>query len=74
VIEQIAVEMQDFVYSEAARMDRELLEELRGSGIQINEADRERFLEASGPIYEEFGSTVAGGTDMIQTAVRLANP
>lgn len=74
VIEQIAGEMQDFVYSEAERMDRELLEELRGSGIQINEADRERFLEASGPIYEEFGSTVAGGDDMFQTAVRLANP
>ena len=74
VIEQIAGEMQDFVYSEPERMDRELLEELRGSGIQINEADRERFLEASGPIYEEFGSTVAGGADMIQTVIQLASP
>ena len=74
MIEQIAREMQDFVYSTAERMDRELLEELRRSGIQINEADRERFLEASGPIYEEFGSTVSGGDNMIQTAIRLANP
>ena len=55
-------------------MDRELLEELRGSGIQINEADRDRFLEASGPIYEEFGNAVSGGTDLIQTAIRLTNP
>ena len=73
VIEQTAREMQDFVYSEAERMDRELLEELRASSIQINEADRDRFLEASRPIYEEFGDTVSGGDDMIQTAIRLAN-
>ena len=74
VIEQTAREMEDFVYSEAERMDRELLEELRTSGIEINEADRERFLEASGPIYEEFGSAVTGGDNMIRTAISLGNP
>ncbi len=74
VIEQTAREMQDFVYSEAERMDRELLEELRASSIEINEADRERFLEASGPIYEEFGNAVPSGADLIQTAIRLTNP
>lgn len=74
VIEQTAMEMQDFVYTEAERMDRELLEELRTFGIQINEADREKFLEASRPIYEEFGTTVSGGDDMIRTAEALANP
>ncbi len=58
VIEQTAREMEDFVYEEAIRLDNELLEELRASGIEINQADRDAFLEASQPIYEEFGTTV----------------
>ncbi len=74
VIEQTAREMEDFVYEEAIRLDNELLEELRASGIEINQADRDAFLEASQPIYEEFGTTVAGGAEMIETAMRLAIP
>jgi tripartite ATP-independent transporter DctP family solute receptor len=73
VIEQIGKEMQDFVYTEAARMDTELLEQLRASRMEINEADRSRFFEASRPIYEEFGKSVPGGGEMIQAAIRLRN-
>jgi len=71
VIEETAREIQDFAYSEAERMDAELLDALRTSGIAINEADRAGFLEASRPIYEEFGRAVPGGSDMIATAVSL---
>ncbi len=73
VIEQTARDMSDWVYAEAERLDRELLEELRGAGIAINDADRDSFLEASQPIYDEFGTTVPGGREMIETAMALAN-
>jgi tripartite ATP-independent transporter DctP family solute receptor len=74
VLEETGREMEDYVHAEAERLDQRLLEALRGSGIQINEADRDSFLEASRPIYEEFGSTVPGGREMIETAIRLADP
>ena len=72
VIAQTARKMEEFVYDEAIRLDTELLGELRASGIQINDADHEAFLEASRHIYEEFGATVAGGAEMIATAMGLA--
>ena len=72
VIARTARDMENFVYDEAKRLDNELLEELRASGIEINDADRDAFLEASRPIYEEFGATVGGGAEMIETVMGLA--
>ena len=71
-IEEEAVAVQEFAYAEAERMDAELLARLRTSGIEVNEADRSRFLDASRPIYEEFAATIEGGGEMIATAMRLA--
>ena len=45
---------QDFVYKEAARLETELLENLKKGGITVNKADNEAFIEASKPIYDEF--------------------
>lgn len=73
-IEEIARDMQDFAYAEGERMDNELLAELRESGIRINRAEREAFLEASQPIYREFGAEVPGGAEMIETALALGSP
>ena len=70
-LEQTGREMQDFVYAEAERMDRELLEQLRASKMEINEADRDLFFAASRPIYDAFSQTVEGGGDMVDAAIRL---
>jgi tripartite ATP-independent transporter DctP family solute receptor len=72
VIEEEARAVQEFAYSEAERMDAELLSELRASGIEINDADRGSFREASQPIYEDFAATIEGGEDMIATSLALA--
>lgn len=72
VLESTARELQPFVYEQAARLDRELLEAIRESGTQVNEADRASFVEASGPIYEEFGEAVDGGAGMIERALAAA--
>jgi tripartite ATP-independent transporter DctP family solute receptor len=72
-IERTAREIQEFAYAEAERMDSEILEFLRTTGIRINQADRARFLEASRPIYDEFGSAVAGGGEMIEAVIALSS-
>jgi len=66
-----ADESQAAVYEMAAKLDQELLESLKSGGMQVNEADKQAFIEASRPIYEEFASTVEGGSELI-SAVQAA--
>ena len=73
-VQETARGMDAFVDEQAERMTETLMAELRASGIRINEADRGSFVEASQVIYEEFGRSVDGGAEMIQTAADLANP
>ncbi|MCG8512258.1 MAG: TRAP transporter substrate-binding protein [Rhodospirillales bacterium] len=72
VIEETAKETQDFVYRYAADLENKLLEELKAGGIAINNADKQAFIEASAPVYEEFGKKVDGGRAMIDQALALA--
>ena len=44
----------------AAKDDDELLGKLKQAGMQVNEVDKDAFVAASKPIYEEFGKEVAG--------------
>lgn len=69
-IEAIAQGMQDFVYQKAQQLDDELLEKVKGS-VEINEADKDAFIDASGDIYEEFGNTVPTGAELVKQAVEL---
>jgi len=71
-IEAIALGMQEFVYMSAAKLDKELLKKMEAS-VKINEADKNAFIAASGPIYEEFGKTVPGGAELVKTAQELGN-
>lgn len=71
ILEETAQGMQEFVYQTAERLEKELLEKMRGS-VEINEANKEAFIKASGPIYREFGSSVSGGADLVKKAQSLA--
>jgi tripartite ATP-independent transporter DctP family solute receptor len=73
ILREIAQETQAFVYTTAARMDRELRDELRDSGVAINEPDLESFVTASRAVYDEFGATVPGGKELIDHVLALAN-
>ncbi len=68
-----AQETQAYVYETAARMEVDLLAELKQGGIKVNNADKDAFIAASKPIYEEFGSSVPKGKDLIDKALSLAN-
>lgn len=69
---QAATETQSTAYEMAARLDSELLDKLRSSGVTVNEADKQAFVAASKPVYEEFAKTVAGGADLISQVQALA--
>ena len=73
ILQTAAQETQAFVYETAAKMEVDLLAELKRGGIQVNDADKEAFIRASKPIYEEFGNSVAGGKALIDKALGLAN-
>ena len=71
ILEDTAKETQAYVYEVAARDDDDLLGKLKAAGMQVNEADKDAFIAASKPIYEEFGKEVAGAKDVIDRAVAL---
>jgi len=71
-IAAIAQGMQEFVYMKAAQLDDELLKKVAGA-VEINQADKNAFIEASSAIYEEFGKKVSGGAELVKTAQELGN-
>lgn len=73
-LETAARETQAYVYDTAARAEKELLDKIRASGIQINEVNKDAFIAASRPTYEEFGKEVAGAKALIDKAVALGKP
>ena len=70
---QCAQDTQAFVYETAANLETELLGNLKEGGMEVNEADKDAFIAASKPIYEEFASSVKGGQELIDTVQSLAD-
>ena len=72
VLEETAKETQAFVYKTAAQLEVDLLAELKAGGMEVNNANKDAFITASKPIYEEFGNSVSGGKALIDKALGLA--
>ena len=66
-----AVEMQPVVYKIAAELDDDLLKKLKAAGMQVNEADKDAFIKASGKIYEEFAKEVPDGKPLVDKVLAL---
>ena len=73
ILEETAKETQAFVYENArAAGGRSCWHKIKAeSDIEVNEADKDAFIAASDPIYEEFGKQVEGGKEMIDKAISL---
>ncbi|HEX6979188.1 MAG TPA: TRAP transporter substrate-binding protein [Alphaproteobacteria bacterium] len=71
ILEQTARETQAFVYDVAAREEKALLEKLKAAGMEVNEADKNAFINASKPIYEEFAKEVPAAKPLIDKALAL---
>jgi tripartite ATP-independent transporter DctP family solute receptor len=63
----------DFAYKKSAEMDESLVDVVKKAGVKVNEADKQAFIDASKPIYEEFGKQVDGGQKLIEDIQALAS-
>ena len=57
-LESIAKETQSWVYEKAMRDEQELLAKMKTAGIQVNEANKDAFIAASKPVYDEYAKEV----------------
>jgi tripartite ATP-independent transporter DctP family solute receptor len=71
VLEQTAKDTQGFVYSKAAKDDEELLGKIKSAGVQVNTPNKNAFIAASKPVYEEFAKEVKGAKEVIDRAIAL---
>jgi len=71
VLEETARETQAYVYQEAAKDDEDLLGKLKAAGMQVNTPNKDAFIAASKPVYDEFSKEVAGSREIIDRAIAL---
>jgi TRAP-type transport system periplasmic protein len=70
-LEAVAKETQSFVYDKAAKDDEDLLGKLKAGGMQVNTPNKDAFIAASKPVYEEFSKEVTGAKELIDRAIAL---
>ena len=71
ILEDTAKDTQAFVYQTAAKDEDDLLAKLKAGGIQVNDPDKNAFVAASKPVYDEFGKEVSGAKALIDRAIAL---
>jgi len=70
-LEDVAKDTQAFVYAKAAKDDEELLGKIKAAGVQVNTPNKDAFIAASKPVYEEFAKEVKGAKEVIDRAIAL---
>jgi tripartite ATP-independent transporter DctP family solute receptor len=71
-LEDAGAETEAEVLKLAEKLDNELVDKMKISGIAVNEADKTAFVNASKAIYEEFSKEVKGGQALIDKSLSLA--
>ncbi|MCE7029608.1 TRAP transporter substrate-binding protein [Jiella avicenniae] len=71
-VQDCATQASDFAYETSAQMDDDLIEKIKEAGVEVNEADKDAFIQASKSIYEQFGQEVEGGQKLIDDIQALA--
>ena len=72
ILEETLTETEPVILALAEKVDNDLAGKMKQSGIQINEADKAAFVNASKAIYSEFAAKVPGGQALIDKALSLA--
>ncbi|HEX7053915.1 MAG TPA: TRAP transporter substrate-binding protein [Burkholderiales bacterium] len=70
-LESVAKDAQAYVYETAARAEDDLLGKLKAAGMQVNTPNKDAFIAASKPVYEEFAREVKGAKQVIDRAIAL---
>jgi tripartite ATP-independent transporter DctP family solute receptor len=71
ILEDTAKETQAFVYETAAKAETDLLAKITAAGVIANTPNKDAFIAASKPVYEEFAKEVAGSKEIIDRAIAL---
>ncbi len=71
VLEETAKETQAWVYEAAEKGDKELLDKIVAAGVKSNVPNKDAFVAASRPVYEEFAREVPGSKEVIDRAIAL---
>ena len=71
ILEETARETQGFVYKSAESFDNELVDKMKAAGMKVNDVDKAAFVKASKTVYDEFGSKVSGGKELIDQSLAL---
>ena len=70
VLTKISLEIGDFARMEGARMDKELLQKMQKT-LKVNEVDKDAFVKASKPVYDDFTNDVKGGKELVDRILAL---
>ncbi|MDX1540331.1 MAG: TRAP transporter substrate-binding protein [Geminicoccaceae bacterium] len=70
---EAGAEVQPWTYETAAKLDEDLKQKLIDAGMAFNQADRDAFVAASQPVYDQFAAEVEGGKELIEQALALAD-
>ncbi|WP_108662843.1 TRAP transporter substrate-binding protein [Acuticoccus kandeliae] len=65
-VSDCALKASDFAYDKSAELDAALVDEIKKAGVEVNDADKQAFIDASSEIYAEFGQEVDGGKELIE--------
>lgn len=68
ILEEEARTTQAYVYETAEHLDADLLDRIRAEGVEVNDPEAQPFLDAAGPLYEEFVTTVEGAGALVEGA------
>jgi tripartite ATP-independent transporter DctP family solute receptor len=72
ILADTAKEVEPDILKLAAKLDDELVDKMKKSGIAVNEADKAAFVAASKSVYEEFAKQVPLGKKLIDDSLALA--
>lgn len=72
ILESSAANAQQWGYQQAAKLETELKDKLVAGGMKLNVANRDAFVSASQPIYDDFIKNVNNGEVMLNKAMASA--
>ncbi len=73
ILVDTAREVEPVALKMASDLDNKLLDKIKKfQGIAVNEADKEAFIKASKPVYDDFAKEVSGGKELVDQALALA--
>ena len=70
-LEDTAKETQAWVYETAEKGDKDLLDKILAAGVKSNVPNKDAFVAASKPVYEEFAKEVPGSKQVIAKVIAL---